>query len=97
MVLILQQKFHDLQLNFGLYVEFSFIYNFAFELWALGNLHGFICLLDQESHLINYLQLKSSVHDRNIILIHDLCSYQELIKVIQVSNKASCSQQSQES
>ena len=29
--------------------------SFAFELSALGNLHGFVCLHDQESYLINYI------------------------------------------
>ena len=48
------------------HIELSFIYNFAFELWASGNLHWFTCLLDQESYLINYLESESSVHDRNI-------------------------------
>ena len=58
---------HDLKLNSDLFhIELSFIYNFAFELWASGNLHWFTCLLDQESYLINYLESESSVHDRNI-------------------------------
>ena len=76
---------HDLKPNSDLFhIELSFIYNFAFELWAWGNLHWFTCLLDQESYLINYLESESSVHDRNIFWF----MYQELIQVIQISTRA---------